>query len=69
MDKHMSGQLALLINLVSLVSLQYAVSDHRCHLVLLDARKIGERDAVVAKLEVPKHLTFPMGFHGFWADE
>lgn len=50
-------------------SLQYAVSDHRCHLVVLDARKIGERNAVVAKLEVPKHLTFPMGFHGFWADE
>ena len=48
---------------------QYAVSDHRCHLVVLDARKLGERDAVVAKLEVPKHLTFPMGFHGFWADE
>ncbi|TKW05825.1 hypothetical protein SEVIR_7G201400v4 [Setaria viridis] len=48
---------------------EYAVSDHRCHLVVLDARKIGERNAVVAKLEVPKHLTFPMGFHGFWADE
>jgi 9-cis-beta-carotene 9',10'-cleaving dioxygenase len=48
---------------------QYAVSDHRCHLVVLDARKIGGRNAVVAKLEVPKHLTFPMGFHGFWADE
>lgn len=48
---------------------EYAVYDHRCHLVLLDARKIGERNAVVAKLEVPKHLTFPMGFHGFWADE
>ncbi|WVZ86629.1 hypothetical protein U9M48_033382 [Paspalum notatum var. saurae] len=48
---------------------EYAVSDNRCHLVVLDARKIGERDAVVAKLEVPKHLTFPMGFHGFWADE
>ncbi|XP_062226354.1 carotenoid cleavage dioxygenase 7, chloroplastic-like [Phragmites australis] len=48
---------------------EYAVSDHRCHLVVLDARKIGERNAIVAKLEVPKHLTFPMGFHGFWADE
>ncbi|KAJ1272148.1 hypothetical protein BS78_06G180800 [Paspalum vaginatum] len=48
---------------------EYAVSDNMCHLVVLDARKIGERDAVVAKLEVPKHLTFPMGFHGFWADE
>nr|CAB3485330.1 unnamed protein product [Digitaria exilis] len=51
------------------VLVEYAVSDHRCHLVVLDARKIGERDAVVVKLEVPKHLTFPMGFHGFWADE
>ncbi|RLM65264.1 carotenoid cleavage dioxygenase [Panicum miliaceum] len=48
---------------------EYAVSDHRCHLVVLDARRIGERNAVVAKLEVPKRLTFPMGFHGFWADE
>ena len=37
--------------------------------MVLDARKIGESNAVVAKLEVPKHLTFPMGFHGFWADE
>ncbi|GJN26810.1 hypothetical protein PR202_gb14770 [Eleusine coracana subsp. coracana] len=48
---------------------EYAVSDHRCNLVVLDARKIGERNALVAKLEVPKHLTFAMGFHGFWADE
>ncbi|XP_062184472.1 carotenoid cleavage dioxygenase 7, chloroplastic-like [Phragmites australis] len=46
---------------------EYAVSDHRCHLVVLGARKIGERNALVAKLEVPTHLTFPMGFHGFWA--
>jgi 9-cis-beta-carotene 9',10'-cleaving dioxygenase len=58
-----------LSHLMSLVSLQYAVSDHRCNLVVLDARKIGERNALVAKLEVPKHLTFAMGFHGFWADE
>ncbi|TVU14977.1 hypothetical protein EJB05_38474, partial [Eragrostis curvula] len=48
---------------------EYAVNDHRCYLLVLDARKIGERNALVAKLEVPKHLTFPMGFHGFWADE
>lgn len=59
----------LLTLLISLASLQYAVSDHRCNLVVLDARKIGERNALVAKLEVPKHLTFAMGFHGFWADE
>ncbi|KAM3388980.1 hypothetical protein ACQJBY_011238 [Aegilops geniculata] len=48
---------------------EYAVSEDRCNLVVLDARKIGKRGALVAKLEVPKHLTFPMGFHGFWADE
>jgi 9-cis-beta-carotene 9',10'-cleaving dioxygenase len=49
--------------------LQYAVSEDRCNLVVLDARKIGKKSALVAKLQVPKHLTFPMGFHGFWADE
>lgn len=48
---------------------EYAVSEDKCHLVVLDARKIGKRSALVVKLEVPKHLTFPMGFHGFWADE
>ncbi|KAL5216424.1 hypothetical protein ABZP36_007825 [Zizania latifolia] len=48
---------------------EYAVSEHRCYLVVLDARKIGKRNALVAKLEVPGHLTFPMGFHGFWGDE
>ncbi|KAL6903811.1 hypothetical protein ACP4OV_004624 [Aristida adscensionis] len=51
------------------ILVEYAVSDHRCHLVVLDARNIGERNALVAKLEVPPHLTFPMGFHGLWADE
>lgn len=48
---------------------EYAVSKHRCHLVVLDAKKIGTENALVAKLEVPKNLTFPMGFHGFWGDE
>uniref|UniRef100_J3M065 Carotenoid cleavage dioxygenase 7 n=1 Tax=Oryza brachyantha TaxID=4533 RepID=J3M065_ORYBR len=51
------------------ILVEYAVSKHRCHLVVLDAKKIGEKNALVAKLEVPKHLTFPMGFHGFWGDE
>jgi 9-cis-beta-carotene 9',10'-cleaving dioxygenase len=37
--------------------------------VVLDAKKIGTENALVAKLEVPKNLTFPMGFHGFWGDE
>jgi 9-cis-beta-carotene 9',10'-cleaving dioxygenase len=55
---------------MSLASLQHAVSDHICNLVVLDAGKIGERrNALVAQLEVPKHLTFAMGFHGFRADE
>ncbi|KAG6575282.1 carotenoid cleavage dioxygenase 7, chloroplastic [Cucurbita moschata] len=46
---------------------EYAVSIQRCYLMILEAKKIGEGDAVVARLEVPKHLNFPLGFHGFWA--
>ncbi|EHA8589153.1 carotenoid cleavage dioxygenase 7, chloroplastic [Cocos nucifera] len=46
---------------------EYAVARQRCYLVVLDAKRIGEANALVAKLEVPKHLTFPLGFHGFWA--
>ncbi|OVA03140.1 Carotenoid oxygenase [Macleaya cordata] len=29
--------------------------------------EIGKSDALIARLEVPKHLNFPLGFHGFWA--
>lgn len=47
---------------------QYAAAMQRCYLVVLDAQRIGEADALVAKLEVPEHLRFPIGFHGFWAD-
>lgn len=47
--------------------LQYAVSTQRCYLVILDAQRIGEKNEVVARLEVPRHLNFPLGFHGFWA--
>nr|ACY74338.1 putative more axillary branching 3 [Artemisia annua]ADB64458.1 more axillary branching 3 [Artemisia annua] len=50
-----------------LLVVEYAVSEQRCYLVILDAKKIGETNAVVARLEVPKSLTFPLGFHGFWA--
>uniref|UniRef100_A0A1D1YEE4 Carotenoid cleavage dioxygenase 7, chloroplastic n=1 Tax=Anthurium amnicola TaxID=1678845 RepID=A0A1D1YEE4_9ARAE len=46
---------------------EYAVCKSRCYLVILDARSIGRGDAVVARMEVPKHLNFPLGFHGFWA--
>nr|AIF27228.1 carotenoid cleavage dioxygenase 7 [Crocus sativus] len=46
---------------------EYAVSKQRCYLVILDARNIGGANAMVAKLEVPKHLNFPLGFHGFWS--
>jgi 9-cis-beta-carotene 9',10'-cleaving dioxygenase len=48
-------------------SSQYAVSKQTCYLVVLDAKKIGGKDALVAKFEVPKKLRFPFGFHGFWA--
>lgn len=37
--------------------------------MILDAKKIGESDAVVARLAVPRNLTFPMGFHGLWASD
>lgn len=46
--------------------LQYAVSIQRCYLIILNPKKIGEADALVARLEVPRHLNFPLGFHGFW---
>ncbi|TYH95528.1 hypothetical protein ES332_A12G111800v1 [Gossypium tomentosum] len=46
---------------------EYAVSIQRCYLVILDPKRIGESDGVVARFEVPKHLNFPLGFHGFWA--
>ncbi|KAK9274060.1 hypothetical protein L1049_018874 [Liquidambar formosana] len=45
---------------------EYSVSIQRCYLVILNARRIGEAGALVARLEVPKHLNFPLGFHGFW---
>ncbi|PKA61100.1 Carotenoid cleavage dioxygenase 7, chloroplastic [Apostasia shenzhenica] len=45
---------------------EYAVSEQRCYLVILDAKRIGHEEALVTKLEVPHHLTFPLGFHGIW---
>ncbi|KAI7740624.1 hypothetical protein M8C21_019502 [Ambrosia artemisiifolia] len=50
-----------------LLVVEYAVSKQMCYLVILDAKKVGEKNALVARLEVPKHLNFPLGFHGFWA--
>ncbi|KAJ0970601.1 hypothetical protein J5N97_018560 [Dioscorea zingiberensis] len=47
---------------------EYEVSKQRCHLVILDAKRMGEANAVKAKLEVPRQLTFPFGFHGFWTN-
>lgn len=55
------------LSIYILLVLQYAVSVQRCYLVILDSKKIGGADALVARLEVPKHLNFPLGFHGFWA--
>ncbi|XP_042509935.1 carotenoid cleavage dioxygenase 7, chloroplastic isoform X2 [Macadamia integrifolia] len=52
-----------------LLVVEYAVSIQRCYLVILNAKRIGEADALVARLEVPKHLNFPLAFHGFWATE
>ncbi|KAI3876140.1 hypothetical protein MKW98_029092 [Papaver atlanticum] len=51
-----------------LVVIEYAVSIQKCYMVILDPKLIGtSEDALVTKLEVPKHLNFPLGFHGFWA--
>ncbi|KAI3504298.1 hypothetical protein L1887_32867 [Cichorium endivia] len=50
-----------------LLVVEYAVSEQKSYLVILDAKRIGETNAIVAKLEVPKSLNFPLGFHGFWA--
>ncbi|CAN4125911.1 unnamed protein product [Withania somnifera] len=50
-----------------LLVVEYAVSTQRCYLVILDAQKIGQKNEVAARLEVPRHLNFPLGFHGFWA--
>ncbi|XP_030501041.2 carotenoid cleavage dioxygenase 7, chloroplastic [Cannabis sativa] len=51
-----------------LLVVEYAVSIQKCFLVILNAKRIGQTDALVARLEVPKHLNFPLGFHGLWAN-
>ncbi|KAL6495368.1 Carotenoid cleavage dioxygenase 7, chloroplastic [Orobanche gracilis] len=50
-----------------LLVIEYAVSTERCYLVVLDSKLIGKENAIVARFEVPTHLNFPLGFHGFWA--
>ncbi|KAI9165169.1 hypothetical protein LWI28_008960 [Acer negundo] len=50
-----------------LLVVEYAVSIQRCFLVILNPKRIGEDDALVARLEVPGNFNFPLGFHGFWA--
>ncbi|XP_004513935.1 carotenoid cleavage dioxygenase 7, chloroplastic [Cicer arietinum] len=46
---------------------EYAVSMQRCCLVILNPKMIGTKNALVARLEIPMNLNFPLGFHGFWA--
>ncbi|TXG59840.1 hypothetical protein EZV62_014413 [Acer yangbiense] len=50
-----------------LLVVEYAVSIQRCFLVILNPKRIGEDDALVARLAVPGNFNFPLGFHGFWA--
>ncbi|XP_024545473.1 carotenoid cleavage dioxygenase 7, chloroplastic [Selaginella moellendorffii] len=50
------------------IFVQYSFVDERRYLVILDARRIGARDALVAKVEVPREYSFPFGFHGLWQD-
>ncbi|XP_065864301.1 carotenoid cleavage dioxygenase 7, chloroplastic [Euphorbia lathyris] len=52
-----------------LLVVEYAVAIQRCYLVILNPKRIGEADAVLARLEVPKNFNFPLGFHGFWASD
>ncbi|XP_057981204.1 carotenoid cleavage dioxygenase 7, chloroplastic [Malania oleifera] len=52
-----------------LLVVEYAVSIQRCYLLILNPRRIGESNAIVARIEVPRYLSFPIGFHGFWAVE
>ncbi|GJT87802.1 carotenoid cleavage dioxygenase 7, chloroplastic [Tanacetum coccineum] len=42
-------------------------SEQLCYLVILDAKKIRETNALVARLEVPRFLNIPLVFHGFRA--
>ncbi|KAI3444756.1 hypothetical protein Pfo_001421 [Paulownia fortunei] len=44
-----------------LLVVEYAVSTQRCYLVVLDSKLIGKKNALVARLEVPRHLNFPLG--------
>ncbi|KAI4354753.1 hypothetical protein L6164_003596 [Bauhinia variegata] len=50
-----------------LLVVEYAVSVQRCYLVILNPKRIGKSNALVARIEVPRHLNFPLGFHGVWA--
>ncbi|GAB2235162.1 hypothetical protein Droror1_Dr00027655 [Drosera rotundifolia] len=52
-----------------LLVVEYAVSVQRCYLIVLNPKRIGEADALVARFEVPKFLTFPYGFHGIWVSK
>ncbi|KAI9078457.1 hypothetical protein K1719_039553 [Acacia pycnantha] len=52
-----------------LLVVEYAVAMQRCYLVILNTKKIGASNAVVARIEIPRNLNFPLGFHGFWAPE
>ncbi|KAL9234360.1 hypothetical protein vseg_009240 [Gypsophila vaccaria] len=49
-----------------LLVIEYVVSHRMCNLLILDANQVGEASALVARFEVPRSLTFPLGFHGTW---
>ncbi|KAK8944364.1 hypothetical protein KSP39_PZI008361 [Platanthera zijinensis] len=48
-----SGEFLVLARLFSSYLIQYAVFKKRCYLVVLDAKRVGHDDVVVAKMEVP----------------
>ncbi|KAF9620067.1 hypothetical protein IFM89_010717 [Coptis chinensis] len=67
-DKEDDGYLLVVeVRMNTSSSMQFQVQ--RCYLVILDPRRIGEADAVIARLEVPKNLNFPLAFHGFGSRE
>ncbi|CAM6021887.1 unnamed protein product [Sphagnum balticum] len=51
-----------------LLTIQYAAAEEVCYFVILNAQRIGKRDALVARLRLPTKYAFPFGFHGFWTD-
>ena len=53
------------------ITLYYSMPfQYKCAIFLiLDPKRMGEDNPLIAEFEVQKHLNFPLGFHGFWATD